>query len=308
MRTSLRDGPYPPAGPTADCTADSAGGLTFDVELPGEGERWDVALLLRRAGGTDEDGAVRLPLFPSGEGRLRAALPSTMTLAEGRWDGYLVLGEGDARRLRSGRHDLRSLVDREPSVHRTWLGVRIPYATRQSGLALRSWLRWPHAEARYLHLGDGGLALGGRLYGAELGPSARLEARWRADDPAGRTAAGPGAAPGTVSVAVTGRGADFRCTLPYAALTGPGEWDLWLRPGPGAPVRVARILDDVADKDRVLRYPPQRLDDGTGRTVTPYWTGSNDLALRLGGPGPVGRDTVTNPRHGRERVAGRDPE
>ena len=284
MRTSLRDGPYLPAGPTADCTADSAGGLTFDVELPGEAERWDAALLLRRSGGCGDDGAVRLPLFPSGGGRLRAALPSTMTLAEGRWDGYLTLGEGEARRLRSGRHDLRSLLDQEPSAHRTWLGVRIPYATPQAGLALRSWLRWPHAEARYLHLGDGGLALGGRLYGAEAGGSARLEALRRTGAPGHRVGAGPEDAGDRVSVAVAGGGGDFRCTLPYADLTVPGEWDLWLRTACGRAVRVARILDDVADKDRTLRYPPQRLDDGTGRTVTPYWTRSNDLALRLAEP------------------------
>lgn len=270
MHTPLRDGADPPAGPRADCTADSAGGLTFDVELPGQGERWDAALLLRRAGGPDDDTAVRLPLFPSGRGRLRAAFPSTMTLAEGRWDGYLALGEDAPRRLRSGRHDLRSLVDREPSAHRTWLGVRIPYAAPGSGLVLRSWLRWPHAEARYLHLGDGALALGGRLYGAETGGSARLEARRR-------TAGGTE----VVSVAVTGDGGDFRCTLPYTELTAPGEWDLWLCTEPGASVRVARILDDVADKDRVLRYPPQRLGDHTGRTVTPFWTGANELALRM---------------------------
>lgn len=280
MRTSLRDGPCQHGGLTADCTADSAGGLTFDVELPGGGERWDAALLLRRAGSGGEGEAVRLPLFPSGSGRLRASLPSTMTLAEGCWDAYLVLGEGTAQRLRSGRHDLRSLVDHEPSAHRTWLGARVPYATREAGLALRAWQRWPHAEVRHLHLDEGALVLGGRLYGGEVGASARLEVRRRTE---GR-AAGAEEVSDTVRRVVTGSGADFRCTLPYTALTTPGEWEVWLRTEPGAAVRVARILDDVADKGRTLRYPAQPVGDGTGRTVTPYWTGSNDLALRLAGP------------------------
>lgn len=319
MRTSLRDGPYLPAGPTADCTADAAGGLTFDVDLPGKGERWDAALLLR-PGGPDGDesrtqtatgagpadsgesgpggGAVRLPLFPASGGRLRAALPSTMTLAEGRWGGYLTLGEGAPRLLRSGHHDLRSLVGREPSAHRTWLGVRIPYTTPRAGLALRSWLRWPHAEARDLHLGAAALTLHGRLYGAEVSGSAQLEARRRSGS------GGLGKVE-VVSTAVDGNGGDFRCRLPYAALPGPGDWDLWLRVDRGADlVRVGRILDDVADKHRALSYPPLRLGD---HAVTPYWTRSNDLALRLArhpsdaaeavasaerAPGPARTDTV----------------
>jgi hypothetical protein len=278
MRTSLRDGPQLPTGPTADCTADSAGGLTFDVLLPGEGERWDAALILR-PGGRDRGASVRLPLFPSGDGRLRAALPSTVTLAEGRWDGYLALGDQAPRRLRSGDHDLRSLLEREPSAHRTWLGVRIPYATWNSGLALRSWLRWPHAEIRELRPGEEALSLDGRLYGAEVGDATRLEARRRCDGDGAPAAGGAD----IVSMDVAGTGDGFRCVLPYSALAGSGEWDLWLRTEPEVSVRLARILDDIADKERAVRYPPQQAG---GRTVTAYWTDANDLALRLAGAGP----------------------
>lgn len=278
MHRPLRDRPILPAGPSADCTADSAGGLTFDVDLPGRRERWDAALLLgvRGAGppgaSRGPEDCVRLPFFPAGESRLRAAMPSTMTLGEGHWDGYLVLGDGRPRRLRSGRHDLRSLVDREPSAHRTWLGVRIPYATRDDRLSLRAWLRWPHAEVRDLQVAGTGLTLRGRLYGAGITAAARLEARPR--NPRGLP---DGGAP--VVVPVTREGPDFVCALPYTALPGPGKWDLWLRPADAAqPVRVARILDDVADKERALRHLPHRLGR---RTTTVCWTEANDLAVAV---------------------------
>ncbi|MCF6522469.1 hypothetical protein [Streptomyces sp. JJ36] len=283
MHRPLRDRPAHPDGPRADCTADSAGGLTFDIVLPGLGERWDAALLLRERGagapGVPDDGCVRLPLFPAvspagspAAGRLRAALPSTMTLAEGHWDGFLVLGEEEPRRLRSGEHDLRSLGDREPGPHRAWLGVRIPYAGPGGGLSLRAWLRRPHAEAREVRATDAGLALGGRLYGAEPAAGAVVEAR-------PRPAPDGAPAPAPLTAAVTASGADFRATLSVPYPVGTGEWDLWLRPAPEAPaVRLARLLDDVVDRHRLPPLPPHRCGD---RLVTPYWTCDNDLAVRI---------------------------
>lgn len=267
-------GPGRPAGaalrrPRADCTADSAGGLTFDVAAPGGEEDWGAALLLRRRGGPGPGGSVRLPLFPSGPGRLRAALPSTMPLAEGRWDAFLASSGGPPRRLRPGSSDLDSLVERVPGVHRTWLGVRIPYATRHDNLTVRAWLRWPHAEASRVVRTERGVSVRGRLYGAQLGRGAVLETlpRQRSGGPL-RSAVGP----------VAGDGAEFGCELPCEALDGPGLWHLWLRPSAAAePVRLARILDDLPDKRRLELCPPLALD---GLSVTPCYTSSNDLALR----------------------------
>ncbi|NLU69060.1 hypothetical protein HCC30_17600 [Streptomyces sp. HNM0574] len=284
--------------PRADCTADSAGGLTFDVRLPyGDPARQDAALLLRRRGAAEgASGTVRLPLAPVGpQGPLRAALPSIMTLPEGRWDAYLVTdgpdgsGESEPQRLLPGLHDLRSLVDRTPRSGRTWLGVRIPYATRYGNLTVRAWLRWPHAEAGELRVTDSGLTLRGRLYGAGLGPSARLEAWARgaaeqppvvvaapADDGGRGTPGGDGSA-----------GAAFAAELPYAGLVGHEVWDLWLRPDEtAAPVRIARILDDVADKKRIFTYPQLNVPGdsgqaGEGCSVRPYYTLDNDLSLRV---------------------------
>ncbi|MEU5839728.1 hypothetical protein ABZ820_39600 [Streptomyces diacarni] len=272
-------------GPTANCTADSAGGLTFDVRLPaGVSHGTDAGLLLRRrpdpSGETEE---VRLPLAPvqeAADGTLRAALPSTVRLGEGRWNVFLLLAGQQPRRLAPGINDLRSLVDRVPHESRTWLGVRIPYATKHGNLSVRSWMRWPHAEAGALCVHDGGLELTGRLYGAEVKPTARLEARPRR---------GEATAPVLVEVAPSAADPrEFTVTLAYPALAAHRLWDLWLRPDDGAEaVRVARILDDVADKKRIFTYPAQAVEvaaaagEEPALTAKPYYTLNNDLAVRV---------------------------
>ncbi|MER7162437.1 hypothetical protein, partial [Streptomyces lydicus] len=165
----------------ADCIADSAGGLTFDLTAPqGTAVAWSAALVLRLRGGDGADDEVRLPLGPNGAGRLCAVLPSTVALAEGRWNAYADLGDGrDPRRLLPGVNDLRSLVDRRPLAGVGRLGVRIPYATKFGNLALRSWLRGPHAEAGDLLVAPDGVTVTGRLYGAVPAAGARAEARAR---------------------------------------------------------------------------------------------------------------------------------
>lgn len=102
----------------ADCAADRAGTLTFDLAppaAPGPG----AVLLLRRRGpaGSRPGGTVRLPLSRSVPGRLRAVLPSSTVLPEGRWDAY-VEEPGSARTLtvEPGLRDLRALVDRTPDT------------------------------------------------------------------------------------------------------------------------------------------------------------------------------------------------
>ncbi|GAA4664523.1 hypothetical protein GCM10023347_15650 [Streptomyces chumphonensis] len=258
----------------AHCTADAAGGLTFDVVRPGrDEERWGAGLLLCRRtpgfGGAAEE--VRLPLVPTAAGVLRAALPSTMTLTEGVWNAYFTAGDGGRVRLLPGTHDLRSLVDRVPRSGRTWLGVRIPYTTQRGNLALRAWQRWPHVEVADPLVADGALALRGRLYGAELGERARLEVV-----PRGRRRA-------LATAGARADGVGFLAVLPLAGLRPPpGDgYELWLRPAPDAlRIRVARILDDVADKQHRMRHPAVSLADGRHRARLGY-TGANDLLLRV---------------------------
>ncbi|MEU1019582.1 hypothetical protein ABZ383_26015 [Streptomyces sp. NPDC005900] len=258
--------------PRADCVADSAGGLTFDVTEPaGTGTRDTVHLLLRLR---DRDDEVRLPLSPSADGRLRAALPSTVDLAEGRWNAYAQIAGGEPRRLLPGVNDLRSLVDRAPSGSRGRVAVRIPYATKQGNLSVRSWHRAPHAEAGEIEIDDAGLTVRGRLYGTTASDAVYAEAVKRDD-------------PGLVQRAeVTATGPEFTFALrhdPFAD-SGPGPWDLWIHPtGESGPrVRLARLLDDVADKKTIFTYPVVRRESAHGPVETgPYYTNDNDLAVRV---------------------------
>ncbi|MEV4439007.1 hypothetical protein AB0K09_08310 [Streptomyces sp. NPDC049577] len=271
--------------PTADCIADSAGGLTFDLAAAGgDSGDWSAALVLRRRGADEEAEEVRLPLTPNGTGRLRAVLPSTVALPEGRWDVHVACAGEAPRRLLPGLADLRSLVDRRPGPSTSPLAVRIPYATKHGNLSLRSWLRAPHAEAGDLELSADGLTGHGTLYRVAEPEAwlagATVEARLRRD-------------PATVvraAVTPAGEGAqDFAFTLSYAQLRAHWEggldvWDLWLCGPEGAEVRIARILDDVADKRQIFTYPARAVE---GAQVSPYYTVDNDLSLRVDERPPV---------------------
>lgn len=278
--------------PTADCIADSAGGLTFDLDAPERSDtsdHWSAALVLRRrAGGTEEVEEIRLPLTPNGDGRLRAVLPSTVALPEGRWDVHVAQGDEDPVRLVPGLLDLRSLVDRRPGPSTSPLAVRIPYATKHGNLSLRSWLRGPHAEAGDIVLDDDALTVHGVLYRVE-DPVAWLadavvEARCRRD------------AELVVTAPVTADGADFTFTLPYAELSagwrgGLDVWDLALRrPDDPDPVRIARLLDDVVDKQQIFAYPPRAIDTPyAAAQAGPYYTADNDLSVRIDERPPAAR-------------------
>jgi hypothetical protein len=250
----------------ADCVADSAGGLTFDVTAGGASST--AHLVLRRRDGHEEVG---LPLAPAAAGRLRAALPSTVALPEGRWDAYACVADDEPLRLAPGATDLRALGARIPSGSRGHVAVRIPYATRQGNLTVRSWLRAPHAEAGELRVDSAGLTVRGRLYGTAFAPGAHAEVRPRhSPGPARR-----------IDVAVDE--VRFGFSVGYAVL-GPGVWDLWLRPhGESGPrVRIARLLDDVADKKPVFTYPRARVETAYGPVEAgPYYTRDNDLSVSV---------------------------
>ncbi|MCX5597917.1 FixH family protein [Streptomyces phaeochromogenes] len=255
--------------PGADCIADSAGGLTFDITDPGPGAAaGDTHLVLRHRDGVRE---VRLPLTPAADGRLRAALPSSVELPEGRWDAYAQVADGEPQRLAPGLNDLRSLVDRVPSGARGHVAVRIPYGTKHGNLSVRSWLRAPHAEAGELRIGKAELAVRGQVYGVELSPDAYAELRRRAE-------------PETVVRAeVTLDQARFGLTVAYSELT-EGVWDLWLRPAgeTGPRVRIARLLDDIADKKPIFSYPKVTVETVYGPAEAgPYYTSDNDLSVTV---------------------------
>ncbi|MFI6939701.1 hypothetical protein ACIBI4_10535 [Streptomyces sp. NPDC050418] len=258
-------------GPRAHCVADAAGGITFELEAPEDVAGAQAVLLLTRRGGSGPDDEVRLPLTGTDTGRMRAALPATMALPEGRWNAYLQLGGAGTTRLLPGVNDLRALLDRDPGPGAGTLAVRIPYATKFDNLAVRAWQRAPHAEAGELSIGAEQLTVRGRLFGAAVGAGADVELVHRA----GET--------GPLSAEVTADGTEFSATLTYKELR-PGTWDLWLRPAgtEGPRVRIARLLDDVADKKQVFRYPARRIDGAYGPVdAGPYYTTDNDLAVKV---------------------------
>ncbi|MFE7762466.1 hypothetical protein [Streptomyces sp. NPDC057438] len=253
--------------PRADCAADLAGGLTFDIADPGVTDAAHLVLLRRRG-----DRRTRLPLTPAGNGRLRAALPSGTDLPEGRWDVYLQIADDEPHRLAPGLNDLRSLVDRTPAPTAGRVAVRIPYGTKHGNLSIRSWERSPHAEAGALHIGDGGLEVTVRAYGAEPTPEAYAEFTDRA-----------GASPAVRAGLTPDDRGGLRFTVPYGELR-PGTWALWLRPrgesGPRA--RVARLLDDIVEKTSVLVYPGKRVESGHGPVrAVPSYTADNDLSVTV---------------------------
>ncbi|MEU6736698.1 hypothetical protein [Streptomyces physcomitrii] len=260
----------------ADCVADSAGGLTFDVEDPGT--PGTAHLLLRRRAGEDTAETaeeVRLPLSPSAGGRLRAALPSGVSLAEGRWDAFAQVTGEEPLRLTPRLLDLRSLVDRVPGGALGHVAVRIPYATKHGNLTVRSWWRAPHAEAGEVLPTEDRLTVHGRLIGARLTPGGHAELRGRHRDKP------------VVRARLTGTAGAFTLSVDYARLTeaaGPGVWDLWLLPEgePGPRARLARLLDDIADRKAVFTYPPTTVRTAGGElTARPYYTVDNNLSLAV---------------------------
>ncbi|MFI6878163.1 hypothetical protein ACIBL6_32450 [Streptomyces sp. NPDC050400] len=257
--------------PRADCIADSAGGLTFDVSDQGAPDPAHLVLMNRSSG---EE--VRLPLTPSGDGRLRASLPISVGLPEGRWDVYAQAAGDDPVRLMPGVNDLRSLVDRAPTGSRGYVAVRIPYVTKHGNLTVRSWFRAPHAEAGELLIAGGELTVRGRVYGAEFSAKACAEIRSRA-------ATGP-----VLRGELTADGAEFTLRIGYDELS-EGRWDVWLRPEgeDGPQVRVARLLDDIADKKAIFAYPTERVAVG-GRDLLaePYYTVDNDLSVVMAPASP----------------------
>ncbi|MCW7942966.1 hypothetical protein AAW14_13145 [Streptomyces hygroscopicus] len=253
----------------ADSVADAAGGLTFDIG--GTGDPGPAHLVLRRRDGEE----VALPLAPAESGRLRAALPSSVELPEGRWEAYAQFADGEPRRLVPGVNDLRSLGHRVPGDMAARIAVRIPYTTREGTLAVRSWLRAPHAEAGDLRIDGGELRVSGRVYGTGLAPEAYAEVRAR------------GGRKSVLRADVTARETEFGFTVPYAPLA-PGIWDLWLRPAGerGPRVRIARLLDDVADKRPVFRYPKAAVRAEHGEVeARPYYTVDNDLSVTVSAVG-----------------------
>ncbi|WKX72030.1 glycosyltransferase family 4 protein [Streptomyces sp. XD-27] len=271
----------PPLRPVASCRADAEGNLTVLVEPAGlHGS--DLELTVTRRGHGDR---IRLPLrrpdaVQGADGPWTAVLDRAALsraeggtpFAEGRWDLHVVRpGDRARRRVVSRYAEGRGLVTLEPlpGAPFAWW---VPYPTVDGYLAVRAWHRPAHAEARDVHATAEELTVEGTLHGGatRLGEGAVAVATPR------KGADGPVTAP--VTLLADGR---FRFTLPYKEFQGRGVWDLSLREGaqdPAEPIRVARLIGDIVDRNKTDLYP---LAGG----FRPYFTTASNLAITTAAAG-----------------------
>lgn len=263
------------------CAVDADGRIVFHLPPgPAEGER--LLLRLRPEKGQPETTLHVLEPEPAEDGRRRVVLGPQPALASGRWDVYLLREPGSHReRLRPGLRDLRALVDGHLRDRPAPLAVRIPYVTKCGHLAVRAWLRPAHAEVGGIDVTDDAMTVTARLHGADLREGAAVHLRLR----------GGGGTVRTLPTQAAADGRSFSFTLPCAELAGAtgaerggadgfdSVWDMFVRPAPEAPlIRLARLLDDVADRKEIFVYPPVTV---AGAVLRPYYTVDNDLSLEV---------------------------
>lgn len=259
-----------------DCTADADGRIVFALPPTAADGACSARLLLCPEKGQPEETVHLLDLEPAADGRLLAVLERQPALTEGRWD-VCLLPEPDAprRRLRPGLRDLRALVDGHTRDRSSPVAVRVPYGTKDGYLAVRAWLRTAHAEVEGIDVTDRSMTVRARLHGASLAEGAAVRLRLRGD--------------GTVRVVELRGGGDgraFSFVVDYANLVGDGGtrdriWDLSVQASSdegAAPIRIGRLLDDVADRKEVFVYPTAVVAGGVAR---PYFTLDNDLSVEV---------------------------
>ncbi|MFF5985102.1 transferase [Streptomyces olindensis] len=258
--------------PRTDCAIDPDGRITFRLP-PVPTARPRLLLRLRPKKGRPETHRHLLDLAPDPTGtHLHAVLEPDPALAEGRWDVYLLPEpEAERRRLRPGLRDLRALVDGHLRDRSAPVAVRIPYATKDGFLALRAWLRTAHAEARAIDVTDRAMTVTARLHGAGLREDATVRLRLRGTDTVR-----------CLRPRIDDDAKGFSFTIGPEDLAADGEaadriWDAFVRPtADAAPVRIGRLLDDVADRKHVYVYPAVTRN---GSSLRPYYTVDNDLAI-----------------------------
>ncbi|WP_030951274.1 hypothetical protein, partial [Streptomyces sp. NRRL S-481] len=230
-------------------------------------------LRLRPRKGQPETTRRLLELEPGDtDGHLHAALEPDLALDEGRWDLYLLAEpEAERQRLRPGLRDLRALVGGHLRDRPSPVTATIPYVTKDGFLALRAWRRAAHAEAGTIDVTDRAITVTARLHGAGLDEDATVRLRLRGSDIVR-----------DLRPRIDDDGRGFAFTAGREDLTVAGEeagriWDAFVRPAADEPpIRIARLLDDLADRKHVFVYPAMTAD---GTAVRPYYTVDNDLAI-----------------------------
>ncbi|MFE3248273.1 glycosyltransferase family 4 protein [Streptomyces sp. NPDC059209] len=236
--------------PVADCVVESGGAVAFSLVAPQAAAVVHDGLKLVCV---RSDIRTQERVFPmSGNGTV--TIPADAAFTEGVWECFAELPESGRRvRIAARSVDQRGAMsacerarDGEP-VHNL-----VPYATRpQKQLALRSWVRPIHAEAGDIRVDGKRITVAGELFGAGvMAQDPSLVVRRRGKPAEELTYAGSRQGE---------RG--FRFTFPVSGPAGrqiarSESWDLLLKYAPdAAPVKVARVLDDVVEKRPIYEYP-----------------------------------------------------
>ncbi|MGI5162460.1 hypothetical protein [Microbispora sp. CA-102843] len=139
-----------------------------------------------------------------------------------------------------------------------------------------------HAEVEQVWARDGRVLVIGRIVDAAPSPPARTTATLTLTN-----RDRPGLVLSCPATVDDGRfHAAFPVELVVSAVSsrridGRQVWDLHLRlPGDPEPLRVGRHLDDIPDKKKIMTFPAQTGEAGTGAvSVKPYYTMMQNLSL-----------------------------
>jgi hypothetical protein len=143
-------------------------------------------------------------------------------------------------------------------------------------LAVRSWLRAAHAEVERIDVTDRAMTVRARLHGTQLAGGAAVRLRLRGGDGTVRNLELRGESDGWA----------FSFVVDHAELVADDDarnrvWDVSVQAcsdGGPAPVRLGRLLDDVADRKEIFVCPAAVVG---GATVRPYYTVDNDLSVEV---------------------------
>ncbi|MEV7419252.1 glycosyltransferase [Streptomyces sp. NPDC089919] len=263
------------------------GDVTVRVSAPGT-EPADLQLLCVSRGERAADPAVTFPFEPepgSPAGDFVATIrPSSLPLAEGRWEVYVQSADGRARRrLHTRLCDDRGLLaaarpDCGPPGP-AFVSV-VPHSGPDGTLDLRVWVRATHAEVAAVELTEEGAVITVGLWPPRDPDRVTVLARPRRDG-------GPAVALPVRSA--DGPGLRFALSLRELAQQGGaahGDWDLYVTGEGFTTARVAGLTGDCADRSAVYRYPPLDLTDTPRGAVRArlYYTADNGLSCEVTEP------------------------
>ncbi|UED84672.1 glycosyltransferase family 4 protein [Streptomyces profundus] len=244
--------PPEPARPGTHAVAAPDGSLSVTLDQPGRGE------LLLRLRKDPARRTVRVPFDRQGRATLRRA---DHTLAEGRWDAFLVTEvAAKPQRLAARLVETAALVNALPRDTAEGATAWIPYPTKDGNLTLRAWRRPDHAEVTAIETGVHASTV---TLATAACAGARVIARGQSGE--------------EIPLAVAATPDGLRATLAHrdAAL---GTWRLRLTTPAGRSAPLARIAGDTADRRKSDVHPTVVHGDSALRLG---FTSDNDLTLTV---------------------------